>query len=98
MNIGHTSHFLRQLGITEQCPDGSMSLLFPDGCQYKAEYPLSSGQWREIGGSPEPDLVGGERRILLLIFKFSVFKSSTNVRDRAAITNIHLQNFSITLK
>lgn len=90
--------FPEQLGIREQGPDGSMSLLFLDGCQYKAGYPLSSGQWREMDGSPEPDLVGGERRVLLLFFKLSVFKASTNVRDRAAITNIHLQNFSITLK
>ena len=64
--------FPEQLGIREQGPDGSMSLLFLDGCQYKAGYPLGSGQWREMDGSPEPDLVGGERRVLLLFFKFSL--------------------------
>lgn len=30
---------------------------FLDGCQYKVGYPLGSGQWREMDGSPEPDLV-----------------------------------------
>ena len=64
--------FPEQLGIREQGPDGSMSLLFLEGCQYKAGYPLGSGQWREMDGSPEPDLVGGERRVLLLFFKFSL--------------------------
>lgn len=55
----------------------------------KVGYPLGSGQWREMDGSLRAwscqSLIWsfGKRRVLLF-FKFSVFKASTNVRGRAA--------------